>query len=164
MKHSSKRIRQSRNAKARRGRLLAGAGGTAAAFLAFGMSPLGSAPPARADGLDLLIEPIIGALSSVDPTLGVDLTGWLTNLDSALDSASTFAASSLTTSLPNVDSALSAASSVDPSSAAGSSTDLAQLYDQFFYEPVHTFDQQWIDGTSIFGPGTVQFNDFHQFT
>ncbi len=137
-RQSSKRNPQSRDAaKARRRRVVA-MGGTAGAFLAFGLSPLAQAPAAQADGLDLIVEPIINALAGVDPTLGADLTGWVGNLDSALDAASTF----------------------DPATVSAASTDLAQLYDQFFYAPAHAFDQQWIDGTSFLGPGTVQFDNF----
>ena len=110
---------------------------SAGAVLAFGMTPLASAPTAHADGLDAIIDPIINSLASLDPVLGADWTSWVANLDSALDAALT----------------------VDPSSAAATTTDFAEMYAQSVYEPIHTFDQQWIEGTSFFGPGTVTFDD-----
>ena len=57
----SKRNRQSRGAQARR-RRVAGWGTSAGAALAFGLGPWGVAPPARADILDLVIDPIIAPL------------------------------------------------------------------------------------------------------
>ena len=48
-RHSSKRNQRSRNAKARRRGRVLGAGTTAGAFLAFGMTPLATAPAAHAD-------------------------------------------------------------------------------------------------------------------
>ncbi|MGH3967846.1 MAG: hypothetical protein ACRDTV_06955, partial [Mycobacterium sp.] len=63
------RTRRAANARARRRAL--GAGGAVGAFLAFGMSPLNTAPAARADDfglLDNILNPIISSLSGVDPT------------------------------------------------------------------------------------------------
>src|ERR1700722_16235111 len=75
-KHSGKKNRSAR-AKAR-GRAL-GLGGSAGAFLAFGLSPLAglaSAPPAHADGLDVIVDPIINSIlssvTSFDALLGID--------------------------------------------------------------------------------------------
>src|SRR5271163_2963201 len=88
-----KRNRRPRNAKALRRavvRLIASAG----AFLAFGITPLAMTPSAHADEFDVIIDPIINAISSIDPTLGTDLTAALANLDSALAAASTFDPSS----------------------------------------------------------------------
>src|ERR1700728_4091385 len=74
-KHSGKKNRQSGKGKARRGAAL-GLGGSAGAFLAFGLTPLASIPPAHADGLDAIIDPILNSvLSSVtnfDALLGID--------------------------------------------------------------------------------------------
>src|ERR1700722_19538030 len=82
-KHSGKKNRQSGKGKAR-GRAL-GLGGSAGAFLAFGLSPLAglaSAPQAHADGLDVIIDPIINSiLGSADGLLGIDPT---TGLDAAI--------------------------------------------------------------------------------
>ena len=61
----------------------------AGAVLAFGMGPLAGAPAANADVLDTILDPIINSLSSVDPALAVDATGWVAGLDSALAAAST---------------------------------------------------------------------------
>jgi hypothetical protein len=75
-----KRNRRPRNAKALR-RAVVGLIASAGAFLAFGMTPLAMTPSAHAfDEFDLFIDPIINSLSSVDPTLAVDMTGWLANL------------------------------------------------------------------------------------
>ncbi|HEY1838898.1 MAG TPA: hypothetical protein VGG53_01525, partial [Mycobacterium sp.] len=70
-KHSTKRNRSAR-AKAR-GRAI-GLGGGAGAFLAFGLSPLASAPPAHADGLDAILDPIINSIlnSVTDSVVGLD--------------------------------------------------------------------------------------------
>src|SRR6202042_3969414 len=75
-KHS-KKDRRAGKAKAR-GRAL-GLGGSAGAFLAFGLSPLAglaSAPPAHADGLDVIVDPIINSIlssvTSFDALLGID--------------------------------------------------------------------------------------------
>ena len=59
----SKRNRQARNAGAR-GRRAIGLGGSAGAFLAFGLSPLANVPMANADGLDVIIDPIINSISN----------------------------------------------------------------------------------------------------
>ena len=83
----SKRNRQSRSAQGRR-RVL-GLGTGAGAVLAFGLGPWGVAPAAHADGLDVILDPIINSLSAFDPTLGADLStllgdftssGWLDSL------------------------------------------------------------------------------------
>ena len=76
-KHSGKKNRQSGKGKARRRAL--GLGGSAGAFLAFGLTPLAglaSAPPAHADGLDAIIDPILNSIlssvTSFDALLGID--------------------------------------------------------------------------------------------
>ena len=74
----SKRNRRSAKAKARRRAI--GLGGGAGAFLAFGLSPLASAPPAHADGLDAIVDPIINSvlshltdsITSFDALVGID--------------------------------------------------------------------------------------------
>src|SRR6202012_5193559 len=90
-----KRNRRSRNAKVFR-RAVVGLIASAGAFLAFGMTPLAMTmtPSAHADEFDVIIDPIINSISSIDPTLAVDMTGWLASLDSALAAASTFDPSS----------------------------------------------------------------------
>src|ERR1700755_3265837 len=76
-KHSGKKNRRSGKGKARRRAL--GLGGSAGAFLAFGLSPLAglaSAPQAHADGLDAIVDPIINSIlssvTSFDALLGID--------------------------------------------------------------------------------------------
>jgi hypothetical protein len=75
--------RLSPSAKARRRQML-GLSASAAAFLAFGLSPLATAPPAKADVFDAILDPIIlplqqaltgvsDALSGIDPTAALDL-------------------------------------------------------------------------------------------
>src|SRR5277367_3715041 len=71
-----KRNRRSRNAKVLR-RAVVGLVASAGAFLAFGMTPLAMTPSAHADEFDLIIDPIINSISSIDPTLGTDLTAAL---------------------------------------------------------------------------------------
>src|ERR1700733_10943718 len=130
-----KRNRQSKSSKARRRRAV-GLSTTAGAALAFGLTPWATAPPAPGDELDVLLDPIINSLSAIDPTLAVDATSLLSTLDTAL-------------------------SSTDPASALpAASTDFAQLYDQFIYAPSQAFQQEWIDGTSFLGSGTVAYDNF----
>src|ERR1700679_89081 len=120
-----KRNRRSRSAKARR-RGAVGLGTGAGAMLAFGMGPLAAAPAANADGLDAILDPIINSLSSIDPTLGVDLTGWVAGLDSALAAAST----------------------ADASSAANAPLDFTQAYDTYVYAPTEAAEQAWITSST----------------
>src|ERR1700758_1362990 len=98
-----------------------GLGLTAGAFFAFGMAPLVTAPPANADEFDVIVDPIISALSGIDPTLGADLGALATSFDP------TFAA----------DSAASAAT-------AAATPDFSDLFNQFVYTPTHTALQDWI--------------------
>jgi hypothetical protein len=62
---TTKQHRQSRNAEARRCRVV-DLGTGAGAFLAFGLTPRAAAPAAHADEFELIIEPIINSLASVD--------------------------------------------------------------------------------------------------
>jgi endoglycosylceramidase len=98
-----------------------GLGLTAGAFFAFGMAPLVTAPPANADEFDVIVDPIISALSGIDPTLGADLGALATSFDP------TFAA----------DSAASAAT-------AAATPDFSDLFNQFVYTPTHTALEDWI--------------------
>ena len=79
----TKTNRLSPSAKARRRRVL-GLSASAAAFLAFGLSPLATAAPAKADVFDVILDPIIqplqqalsgmsDALSGIDPAVALDL-------------------------------------------------------------------------------------------
>src|ERR1700722_11555998 len=98
-----------------------GLGLTAGAFCAFGMAPLVAAPAANADEFDVIVDPIISALSGIDPTLGADLGALATSFDPA------FAA----------DSAASAAT-------AAATPDFSDLFNQFVYTPTHTALEDWI--------------------
>src|SRR3984957_3655880 len=68
----SKRNRQSRSAQGRR--RVVGWGTSAGAVLAFGLGPWGVAPAAHADEFEVILEPIVNALSGVDPLLGADVS------------------------------------------------------------------------------------------
>ena len=109
-----------------------GLGLTAGAFFAFGMAPLVTAPAANADEFDVIVDPIISALSGIDPTLGADLGALATSFDP------TFAA----------DSAASAAT-------AAATPDFSELFNQFVYTPTHTALEDWI--TSNPGQQVVSF-------
>jgi hypothetical protein len=56
----------------------------------------------------------------------------------------------------SLDAALGMASTADPAGVPAASASLAGLYDQFIYDPGHTFDQDWINGTTFLGNLTVQ--------
>jgi hypothetical protein len=60
--HGSKRNRRSGSDNARRRRRVVGWGTSAGAVFAFGMGPLGAAAPAHADGLDVILDPIINSI------------------------------------------------------------------------------------------------------
>ncbi len=165
-RRSSKRDKRFNKATARTRRRLVGWGTGAGAVLAFGLSPLVGAPSAQADVLDVIIDPLINAIGGslsglVDPLASLDLFGGANPFASldlsglslpaldlpALDAAgaSGLGTGSLDSALQLPTESLVALSSTDPLSAASSSsTDLAQLYDTFFYEPIHTLDQAWI--------------------
>src|ERR1700761_831247 len=73
-KHSGKRDRGSHTAKGRRRGWVVGPVAAAGTVVAFGMSPLSTAPPAHADGLDAIIDSIAGSIAGlVDPSAGLDL-------------------------------------------------------------------------------------------
>ena len=86
---ATKRNRRSGKSKARRRRALA-LGGSAGAFLAFGLSPLAGAPSANADVFDDILDLAVGsaassAVTSVNPTDFLDpgvLSGLLGDLSS----------------------------------------------------------------------------------
>lgn len=76
----AKRNRRSRNAKAR-GRRVIGLSSAAGAFLAAAMGPLGTAPQAKADILDLIIDPAIDPIAgastgATDPLTMLDPSAW----------------------------------------------------------------------------------------
>ena len=145
-KRFSKRNRRPRNAKALR-RAVVGLIASASAFLAFGMTPLAMTPSAHADEFDVIVDPIINSISSIDPTLGTDLTavlgdfttssGWDSVLADFSSLDSLFGASSSVASV--VPDTSSAASDI---SSAASSADYSNTF-------VQGLEQDWI--TSPFG-------------
>ncbi len=143
----ARRNRRSGSSKTRR--RVIGASSSIGAFLAAAMTPL--APPARADVIDVIIDPLISAgqqaltgltdlAPGIDPGGGWDLTGI-----AAGDGVGGFG--------------LSAGASAEPLAALGPEPSVAGLYDTLFYQPVHTVDQAWIN--SAFGTAVDNsLNDF----
>jgi len=113
--------RQPRNSRGRGHRRVVGLVATAGAFLAFGMTPLIAAPAANADGLDVILDPILNSLSSVDPAMATDLGAVVTSFDP------TFAA--------------------DSAATAAATPDFSELFNQFVYTPTHTALEDWISST-----------------
>ena len=112
------------------------------------VSPLASVPPAHADGLDVIIDPIINSilnsvtdsvagldvLARVDPTAGLDLGLPATDLG-----------------WPGLAGLGSGRGRGVGGGSARPRPRFPRLYDQFIYDPSHTWDQQWIDGTTFLG-------------
>ena len=121
-----KRNRRSRNAKALR-HVVVGSIASAGAFLPFGITPL-----AHADELDVIIEPLINSLASVDPTLGADMTGWLANLDSALAGAA---------AVDTIECGASSLGSLSDLSDASAAATTANPFSTF----VQGLEQEWIN-------------------
>lgn len=109
-----------RQPRARRRSRAVGAGAAAGAFLTFGMTPLTPAPAANADGLDVILDPILNSLASIAPGLTTDLTSMIAGIDPS------FAAEG-------------AASAALPATA-----DLATMFQQYVYTPLETAAQSWI--------------------
>src|SRR3984893_2211698 len=144
---SSKRNPRSRIATARRRRVL-GAGTTAGAVLAFGMTPLAAAPAAHADEFDVIIDPIINSIlgsltdsiTGLDGLLGIDPSAGLDLAVPATDAAAAADLGGL--ALPATD----AAAAADPAAAARAAVPtLAEMFQTSFYEPLHAADQAWIN-------------------
>jgi endoglycosylceramidase len=108
-------------------RRVLGLGVTAGAFFAFGMSPLVAAPAAHADEFDVIVDPIINALSGIDPTLGADLGALAASFDPtfATDSAAAAAAPDVAAATPN----------------------FSELFNQYVYTPTHTALEDWINSS-----------------
>jgi endoglycosylceramidase len=113
-----------RQMRARRRSRAMGAGAAAGAFLAFGMTPLAPTPVANADGLDVILDPILNSLSSIAPALTTDLTSMVASIDPS------FAADG-------------AASAALPASA-----DVATTFQQYVYTPLETAAQSWITSST----------------
>ncbi|WP_343576157.1 alkaline phosphatase family protein [Mycobacterium sp.] len=136
----SKRNRQARTAKDRR-RWAVGLSSGAGVFLVFGSTPLAAAPPAHADGFDAIVEPIINALSSVDPVLGANVSTLVGDFTTSWDN-------SLAADFSSVGSVLGTGNSVVPDTGAAMSVPGAagaNLWSNF----TQSLEQDWV--TSPFG-------------
>src|SRR5690625_3987405 len=103
---------------------------TAGAFLALGLTPLATTPAASAEGLDVILDPILNSLSSIDPALGTDFSALVASFDP------TFAG----------DHGATAAGALDPSALpAAAPPDFAQLFNQYIYTPLHQGIEEWIN-------------------
>ncbi|MGB7870384.1 MAG: hypothetical protein WBM01_19275, partial [Mycobacterium sp.] len=121
--HSKRNQSGKAKATARRRRRAIGLGSGAGAFLAFGLSPLAAAPPARADVLDTILDPIINSLAGVDPTLGADVSGLATSFDP------TFVGDQAAALGSSADSLAAAVPAANPT--------LADLFQTDFWLPLH---------------------------
>ncbi len=102
-------------------RRVLGLGASAGAFFTFGMTPLLSAPVANADEFDVILDPIINSLSSIDPALGADVSALATSFDPTF--ADSAASPALTAATP----------------------DFTELFNQYVYTPTHTAIEDWIN-------------------
>ncbi len=82
--------------------------------------------------MNLILDPIINSLSSLDPTLGADLGALATSFDPsfALENAATVATV--------------ADSSPDQAATSATSGSLSDLLNQYIYTPMETAEQSWI--------------------
>ncbi len=144
----SKSHQRTRSAKLKirsRGRA-AGVGMAVGAFLAFGLTPLASAAVANADGLELILDPILNSLSGVDPTLGADVSTLMASFDPAFAGDAATAAGSATDSA-DVSNALSAASGSLPSLSSLVSTLQSDLNNDI-YQPLLTAGENFINNSA----------------
>ena len=136
--------RHARKARARRRSGVLGIGATASACLAFGLAPLATAPAANADEFDLIVEPILNSLSSIDPALGNDLSAVVESFDPAFAANAATAAGSAADSADATSAAISTAS--DPLPDPSSVTSAWQNYvDNDLYQPLHTAGENIIN-------------------
>ena len=150
-KHSRK---QSRAAKAKARRRTLGLGGSAGAFLAFGLSPLAGAPTAKADVFDDILDLAIGsaassAVTAVNPTDFLDpgvLSGLLGDLTTPAG-WDTLAADFFNPS--SFDAALSGAAPA--ASTADSSATFFQGLEQDWSQLTQSLDNQNADPAQIAG-------------
>src|ERR1700761_9202991 len=112
---SSNQNRRSENTKGRRCRSVVGLIASAGAFLAFGMTSSAVTPSAHADEFDLIVDPIINSISSIDPTLGADLTAALGDFTTSSSGDSVLA------DFSSLDSLFGASSSVVPDTSSATS-------------------------------------------
>src|SRR6202041_4147268 len=140
--NNNKRNQRSRNAKASRRRVL-GAGTTAGAFLAFGMTPLANAPAAHADVFDVIIDPItnsiLGSITSLDALAGFDPSSALDLGPLALPAADAALASE------PLAAAASSADALTAAAAPAADPTLADMFQTDFWAPLHAADEAWIN-------------------
>ena len=103
------------------------------------------------------IDSALQGVTVVDPS---SVAGAMPDIDSALQGVTVVDPSSVAGGMPDIDSALSAAStSADPTAVPAGAGDLAQLYETYIYDPMHAFDQRWIDGATVLGDRTVHWDN-----
>ncbi len=103
------------------------------------------------------IDSALQGVTVVDPS---SVAGAMPDIDSALQGVTVVDPSSVAGAMPDIDSALSAAStSADPTAVPAGAGDLAQLYETYIYDPMHAFDQKWIEGTTFLGDRTVHWDN-----
>jgi endoglycosylceramidase len=95
---------------------------TAGAFFAFGMAPLVFAPTANADEFDVILDPILNSLASIDPGLATDVSTLVSSFDPT-----------------------SAADSTASAVSAAGTPDFSELFNQYVYTPTHTAVEDWIN-------------------
>ena len=119
---------------------------------------MGNAPAANADELDMILDPIINSLASIDPTLAADATSLLSTLDTALSGVSAVDPSSAL----DASSALSSVdlSGVDAAAVPAQSTDFAALYNEFFFAPGQALTKRGLTAPRFLGNLTVQYDNF----
>ena len=125
--------------QAARNRRIAGSGTAAGAFVSFGLMPLIVAPPANADVLDTIVDPIINSLAALDPTLD------------GTNAAATEAA--LQASVQGLEQALATAMNSSPlaelfSTASSNPVTTDGFVQQYIYDPIHTGIEDWINSTA----------------
>ncbi|MGV0750960.1 hypothetical protein ABQF29_22560, partial [Mycolicibacter minnesotensis] len=121
------------------------AGSAVGAFLAFGLSPLSSAPVAHADELDWVVD-----------LVGSDLAGALGDLSQASSWETLFDQASWEPLLSNVGLSFDASLAGVPGSAAAD-----DWFGSLFYDPWHDLGQAWIN--SSFGSAVNDFINIFGF-
>ncbi|MGH3560749.1 MAG: PGRS repeat-containing protein, partial [Mycobacterium sp.] len=127
---------------------MVGSGATVGAFLVFGMTPLATAPSARAEIVDEVIDQILSPFmdatpSSVDWDALLTPTAWDAFLDPAHWDAVFADLSALGAGAGN-GGADHAALFAAPAVSDSSTPDLTASFQQFIYTPLHTDIEDWI--------------------
>ena len=160
-----------------RWRRVIGWGSSAGAALTFTIGPLAAIPAAHADGLDVIVDPIINAvdhavtgvdvLASLDSAASADLGGlggsafdqWL-----ALPTDSVAGIGTATGAVASVSAASDAvAGAGNAAEGAAASSDPAAGFDAMFLQAIHTDEQNWINsplGESIDNTINKDFGEY----